>query len=390
MDNLTYLIQHNLNEMIEELKELRRNIHTKPELGYKEFNTTESIKHFLNKKGLKFNNFNNLTGGFVYIDCKKEKTVCFRADIDALSISEKTCTTFQSSIEGIMHACGHDMHTAIAAGIAVILDSVKENLKYNVVVIFQPAEECNPKGGARLVIEQGILRKLKVSEMYGLHMWPKYKVGEIAVKPDVIMGSSDKFSLEVLGRKSHAAEPHGGVDAISISVDIINSIEHKLRREIDPFEVSLISIGCIKSTGRYNIVCDKVEIEGTIRTISEDTRSFIHRRINELSEGIASSYNGKSLTTINNGYAVVRNDRKLCESFIMFANDFLGKENVHTDIHPSLIGEDFSFYCSEVPSLYFFLGCDSEYPLHSDKFLPNEEALYTAVNLMSNYFLREH
>lgn len=389
MDNITNLIQHNLNGVIEELKELRRSIHAKPELGYQEYGTTESIKSFLNKKGLSFNCFNNLTGGFVYIDCKKEKTVGFRADIDALPMCENTCAAFKSANEGIMHACGHDVHTTIAAGIALVLDSLKDYLKYNVLVIFQPAEECNPQGGAKLVIEQGILSKFNISEMYGLHIWPKYKVGEIAVKPDAIMGSSDKFSIEVLGKKSHAAEPHGGIDAISISVDIINAIEHKLRREIDPFEVSLISIGSIKSTGRYNVVCDKVEIEGTIRTVSEHTRSFIHRRINELAAGIANSYNGRTVVSINNGYKVVRNDRSLSESFIRFAGDFLGKENVHTDINPSLIGEDFSFYCSVVPSLYFFLGCDSEYPLHSDKFLPKEETIYTAINFMSNYFLRD-
>lgn len=389
MNNITDLIQHSLNGISGELKELRQSIHANPELGYAEYNTTSLIKNFLAGNGVEFINFDNLTGGFAHIDCKKEKTICFRADIDALPITEKTCVPFQSVNEGVMHACGHDMHAAIAAGTAVVLNSLKEYLKHNIVVIFQPAEECNPEGGAKLVAEQGILEEYNVSQMYGLHVWPKYKVGEIAVKPGVIMGSSDKLSIEVIGKKSHAAEPHGGVDAISISVDIINAIEHKLRREIDPFDTSLISIGSIKSTGRYNVICDKVEIEGTIRTISEDARSFIHRRINELAAGIAGSYCGKSIVNINNGYAVVRNDRSLSEVFIRFAEGFLGKENVHTDIRPSLIGEDFSFYCSIVPSLYFFLGCDCEHPLHSDRFLPKEETLYTAVNFLCNFFLSE-
>lgn len=387
MDNIKNMIKKSLNNLIDELKEFRKEIHKNPELGYEEFNTTKLIKEFLGRKGIKFCNFDNLTGGYVYIDCNKDRTIGFRADIDALPILENTCVDFESLNKGIMHACGHDVHTTIASGVAIILNSLKEYLDYNIVVIFQPAEECNPSGGARPVIEQGIIERLNISEMYGLHVWPKYEVGKIAVKKGVLMGSSDKFSIEVLGKKAHAAEPHAGIDAISISVDIINAIEHKLRREIDPFETALISIGDLRSTGRYNIICDRVEIGGTIRTVSEATRSFIHKRIEELSTKISDAYGGEVKVSINDGYPVLSNDINLAERFIRYSKGHLGEDNVITDINPSLIGEDFSFYCLEVPSLYFFLGCESKYPLHSDKFLPKEGTIYTAIDLICNYIL---
>ncbi len=387
MDNIGDMIKDSLKSYMCELNGLREEIHRKPELGYKEYNTTKLIKEFLNKKEVEFYNFDNLTGGYAYIDCKKDKTIGFRADIDALPILENTCINFKSENKGTMHACGHDVHITIAAGIAVILNSLKEYLNYNVAIIFQPAEESNPNGGARLIIEQGIIDKLNLSEIYGLHVWPKYNVGQIAIKEGPLMGSSDKFTIKVIGKNAHAAEPHIGVDAISIAIDIINAIEHKLRREIDPFEVALVSIGSINSTGRYNVICDNVEIGGTIRTISKSTRTFVHRRIEEISTQIANAFNGEVIVDISDGYPVLENNGELSRRFIKYSTNYLGESNVITNINPSLIGEDFSFYCTEVPSLYFFLGCESKYSLHSDKFLPKEGTIYTGIDLMSKYIL---
>ena len=387
MKSVEEIIHENILDIIQHIKDIRQRIHENPELGYEEYETTKLIKEALCENNVEFFNFNNLTGGIAYINANKEKTVAFRADIDALPILENTCIDFQSHNHGKMHACGHDIHTSIATGVAIVLNRLKGFLNCNVAITFQPAEECNPIGGAKLVLDQEVFKELNISEMYGLHIWPSLKIGEIALKPGPLMGASDKFCMTIKGKKSHAAEPHKGVDAISISLDIINAIEHKLRREVDPFDISLISIGSIKSTGRYNVICDNVEIEGTIRTTKEETRLFIHKRIKELAEGIAGSYNGEAVVNITNGYSVVNNDEILVERFIKKASHILGIENVRTDIKTSLIGEDFSFYCDKIPSLYFFLGCESEYPLHSDKFLPSDKILGIAIELLVSYFL---
>lgn len=285
-----------------------------------------------------------------------------------------------------MHACGHDMHASVAAGLAVILWKFRQLLRVNILIVFQPAEECNPTGGAKAVIGQGLFEQFGVEEFYGLHMWPELKVGEIAVKPGPIMASSDKLLIRVTGKKAHAAEPQKGVDAISIAAEIINAVEHKIRREISPFETVLISIGSIRTSGRYNIICDQVLIEGTIRSMNPDIRQFVHKRIKELAGNIAAAYRGTTGVTIEDGYAVVDNNRRITEKFINAAGRILGAESVHTDISPSLIGEDFSFYSQKLPSMYFFMGCESEYPLHNEKFLPKESTLDEAITLMAGYF----
>ena len=379
-------IRETLRELLPKVRKLRREIHANPEQGYGETATTSRIKQFLEEYGVPFCNFGHMTGGYAWIDCGKEHTAGFRADIDALPIEEKNEIDFKSVNPGVMHACGHDMHASVAAGLAVILWKFRQLLRVNILIVFQPAEECNPTGGAKAVIGQGLFEQFGVEEFYGLHMWPELKVGEIAVKPGPIMASSDKLLIRVTGKKAHAAEPQKGVDAISIAAEIINAVEHKIRREISPFETVLISIGSIRTSGRYNIICDQVLIEGTIRSMNPDIRQFVHKRIKELAGNIAAAYRGTTGVTIEDGYAVVDNNRRITEKFINAAGRILGAESVRTDISPSLIGEDFSFYSQKLPSMYFFMGCESEYPLHNEKFLPKESTLDEAITLMAGYF----
>ena len=185
---------------------LRQAIHQEPELGYHEFETTKKLQEFFDRSGLQFCQFPDMTGGSVLIDAGKSKTVALRADIDALPLCEDTGAAFSSKVNGVMHACGHDMHTAIAAGIACELNRHRSELKCNVLVVFQPAEECSPRGGAQAVIETGVLQQNHVSEIYGLHMWPSLPVGDIELKPGAIMAASDRFRIEVQGKAAHAAE----------------------------------------------------------------------------------------------------------------------------------------------------------------------------------------
>lgn len=376
-----------LREILPEIYDLRWQIHRNPELGYEEFATTDAIENCLKKYGVIFKRFENMTGGYAIISNNKEKTLCFRADIDALPIEEQTGIENTSQNHGKMHACGHDVHTSLAVGLAIILQKNRTKLNKNVIILFQAAEECNPRGGAKSVIESGFFKKNNVESIMGLHIWPSLPVGTIAVKNGVQMGSSDKFIIDIKGKNSHAAEPHKGVDAILISMDLVGWLVQKLKREIKGDENFVLTIGAINSKGRYNIVCGEVKIEGTIRTVSEETREYVHKRINEISKLISNLYGGDAEVNILRGYDTVRNDRELTLEFIEKSKKVLGEENVITDQSTTMIGEDFSFYGNVLPACYFFLGCDSIYPLHNDKFLPNERCIEEGINLLKEYFL---
>jgi amidohydrolase len=374
-------------EALQELKAFRKEIHRHPELGYTEKGTTDRIENFLRDHGVAFHRFENLTGGYALIDAGGDRTLGFRCDIDALPLTENTGVDFASQTPGIMHACGHDMHTAIGAGLAVALNQNKGLMHRSAVVLFQPAEECNPRGGAKPVIETGFLKNLKISEMYGMHVWPSLPVGTIALRAGTLMGASDHFRIEIGGKKSHAAEPHRGVDAISIAAQVYTALVHRLRREVSPFSGSLVSIGGFNSTGRYNVICDHVTLEGTLRSTDAQSRDHVRARIPEIVRHIAEAERGSAEVFLDSGFGIVDNDKGLFESFSSFAAERLGDDKVKRDITPSMIGEDFSVFCAEVPSLYCFMGCDCPYPLHSDRFIPQEGCLEAAVNLFSNYFL---
>ena len=368
---------------------LRRDIHRHPELSNQERETTRRIGEFLAGYGLELRPIGGLNGGFVRIGGGSAKTLCFRADIDALPLTEQTGAPFASEHPGVMHACGHDMHTAIAAGVACELHKVRERLGGSVVVLFQPAEEANPVGGARPVVEAGFLTDQGIDEMYGLHMWPSLPVGDIALRPGPIMAASDRFQIEVRGAAAHAAEPHLGVDAIAIASEIVCALTQKLRREVDPFAPISVSIGSFQTFGRYNVVCGRAVLEGTVRTTDEETRTYLHRRIQEISAQTAALYRGSAQAVIHKGYGILNNSPELFRRFAGHAQSLLGPEHIHTDIGPSLIGEDFYYFSQTLPSLYFHMGCQSEHPLHNNCFLPREEVLGAALDLMTSFFLAQ-
>ena len=369
--------------------DLRRDIHCHPELSNQEIETTERIWRFLKQDGLALQTFSNCMGGFVRLDQGKEKTLCMRADIDALPLTEQTGLPFASVNPGVMHACGHDMHTAIAAGVACELNRVRDRLNCNLVVLFQPAEESSPIGGARPIVESGFLEAQRIDALYGLHNWPSLPVGEIGVKPGAIMAASDRFHIEIIGRTAHAAEPHLGVDAIMIASKIDCALVQDLRHEVDPFDPISVSIGAFSTEGRYNIVCEHAALDGTVRSTHEGTREYLHRRIREIAEGIARTYGGEAKVEITKGYGVVDNDPRLYEAFAECAKRVIGADNIHTDIHPSLIGEDMYYYGTRIPILYFHLGSESQHPLHSNQYLPKEACIETGIDLMTEFFLSQ-
>lgn len=379
-----------IGENLEEWNRLRQQLHQFPEIGYDEVETTARIKKFFEERGIEFLEFENMTGGAVFIDAGKSETIGFRADMDALPIQEMTGVDFASCKDGVMHACGHDIHMTIAVGLAHTLHQVKDSLSCNVLIFFQPAEECNPHGGSRAVMRQEFFRHHMPAAVYGLHVWPSLPVGEIGIKVGALMGSSDRIFIDIHGKSAHAAEPYKGVDAIAVSSEVVQALLYRLHREIAPFEEAVISIGDIHSTGRYNIICEQVHIEGTIRCVSEETRAYMHKRIEAYVKDIAIMHGASADVTVQKGYSVVNNNKIETERLIHHAEALLGREKIHSDIHTSLIGEDFSFYGQEIPSVFFFLGCQSPYPLHSSRFLPDEGALEQGVRLMTSFLLKEN
>lgn len=371
----------------EEIKSHRLWLHTHAETGFDLTETKPYVKSALTEMGYAVHECGK-AGLVTTVGKPGGKVLLLRADMDALPIAEEADVDFACK-NGRMHACGHDMHTAIAAGIACELNRVKDRLNCNILVLFQPAEEANPVGGARPVTEAGFLTDEHIDEMYGLHMWPSLPVGDIELRPGPIMAASDRFRIEVLGTAAHAAEPHLGVDAIVIGSEIDCALVQKLRREVNPFEPVSVSIGSFQTFGRYNVVCDRAVLDGTVRTTSEESRNYLHRRIREIPQQIASLYGGQAKVDIQAGYGVLRNSPELFQRFSTHAARLLGQEHVHTDIHPSLIGEDFYYFSHQVPSLYFHIGCQAEHPLHNDAFLPREEVLGVAIDLMTDYFLAQ-
>ena len=369
------------------VQELRWSLHQWPELGNQEFRTTQQLHAFLSERGIDCKTFLGKTGAIALIDNKRPFTVGLRVDLDALPIQENTGIDCPSQNPGVMHACGHDMHTSIGVGVALVASRLKDILPVNLKVIFQPAEECSPSGGSRSMIEGGVLKEPEVSMMLGLHVWPDYKVGEIGVRAGAIMAASDKFRIVVSGVRSHAAQPYKGVDSILIASEIVSAAYKKLPRQIDPFNPYVLTIGEILSRGRYNVICDHVEMVGTLRTFAPATREFIHNWLNETVSAIANMHGGKAELQLERGYDVVINNSELTEIFIQYAMEALGTSSVNTTNNPSFIAEDFSAFSATVPSVYFHLGCNSTYPLHSDKFLPQDETLDAGVILLSSFLL---
>lgn len=375
-----------INEILPGVLDIRKKIHRNPELGYEEYQTTELIIKKLEELGLNIETKYSKTGvvGLIHVPGAK-KTIAVRADIDALPISENTGIPFASKNDGVMHACGHDVHTSIALGVAEFLSRLKDKLKVNVKFIFQPAEECSPQGGARTMIENGVLGG--IDAILGLHVWPSLPLGTVGVVKGSAMAASDRLKITIEGKGGHAAEPHNSVDAINIAAQVINTINSFKAKNLDPFEPVVISLGSIHSEGRYNIVCPKVDIEGTVRTLNESTRAFIKEKLLEVIINTVKTMGGDCHADIIYGYDVLINDEKLTDDFIKTTKTILGDEKVLSNIRPSLIAEDFSFYAKQVPGTYFFLGCTCQYPLHSNLFLPDERCIEVGIKVMANFIL---
>lgn len=387
----------------QEVVTLRRHFHQFPELSNRESETAAKVAEHLRGLGLEPETGIAHHGVVAIIEGGRAgPRIALRADMDALPVTEATglpfasqvTTTFNGQQTGVMHACGHDAHTAILLGVADALVAMRDELPGQVMLVFQPAEEGAPpgeEGGASLMIEEGLFADFKPEAMFGLHVFSSLQAGTIAVRGGPLMAASDKFAITVQGRQTHGSRPWGGVDPIVAAADLVGSAQTVVSRRSDlAHQPAVVSFGEIHGGIRYNIIPDKVELVGTIRTFDEGMRSKIHADLDNVAHHVAAAH-GATVTTeipVGEGNPVTVNDPALTARMLPSLRAAIGGENV---IEPPLQmgAEDFAHYAREVPSMFFFVGATAEGTdpatapsNHSPEFLLDEASLDVGLRAM--------
>ncbi|WP_107039366.1 M20 metallopeptidase family protein [Brumimicrobium mesophilum] len=376
-------------ELFEKVVGYRQHLHKNPELSFQEFETMKYISEQLTKIGIPHE-----TGvadtGIIGIICgdhhdSDQPYIGLRADIDALPILEQNNVPYISQNPGVMHACGHDVHSSVLLGAAEILFGMRNELKDPIKLIFQPGEEKNP-GGASLMIKAGCLENPKVKEMYALHVFPDFEVGQVGTKEGIYMASCDEVYIDIIGKSGHGATPHETIDSILVGAEIILSLQQIVSRKCDPKIPCVLNFGHFEGLGTTNVVPEKVHIKGTFRTMNEEWRAKALKQIAKQAELIAEAHGAKAIVEISKGYPFLENDVELTRKFVKKANIWLGEENVH-DLPIRLTAEDFSFYAQEIPTCFFRIGVRNQergivHGVHNAKFDIDHEALKTGMQMM--------
>lgn len=374
-----------IDKINDELIKIRRDLHMNPELGNNEFRTMKKICEYLDMWGIEYKSCVAETGVVAIIRGKKNgKTIGVRADIDALPITEDNSILCKSLNVGIMHACGHDAHTAIALVTAKILKSIESELCGNVKFFFQPAEETT--GGAERMIKENCLENPDVDYVIGLHVDPNINTGKVSIKYGKMMASSDEIKIIVRGKSSHGAHPHEGVDPILIASNLVLSLQSVVSRNISPLNSAVFTIGSIHGGNVGNVISDEVAMTGILRTLDSDTRSFMKKRIKSIVENISIGLGGEAELLIRESYGALINNDETVDTVRETVELVLGKENVLINEFPTMGTEDFSYFSQSVKSCFYNLGCSNKdkkeiYPLHSSKFVLDENCLKIGVEL---------
>ena len=387
---LQQLIRNKSQEIFEKVKEYREYIHENPELSYVEFNTMEYVSSILKNLGIQHQKGIGKTGVVALIKNEQhsENTSCIalRADLDALPILEENTVSYSSKTPGIMHACGHDVHTAILLGTAEVLHTFREYLPQPVKLIFQPGEEKNP-GGATLMIADGVLENPTVTEMVALHVFPDMEVGKVGFKEGIYMASCDEIHLTIHGKGGHGATPHQCIDPIMIGANLLVQLQQIVSRKCDPKIPCVLSFGHFEAIGATNIIPSKAILKGTFRTMNETWRKEGLELIEKQIKLIVESQGGSAELEISKGYPYLENDAYVTSKTKNKAIELLGTENVE-DLPIRLTSEDFAFYSHKVPVCFFRLGVRNEakgitFGVHHPKFNIDEHALKVGVEMMS-------
>lgn len=381
-----------IDRVLPEIIRIRRDIHAHPELSFRETRTSALVQDFL--KGLGYDVRSNMatTGVLGYLKgSSQNKTIAFRADMDALPVAEATGLPYSSRTEGTAHACGHDGHTAILLGFAKLLGEHPELARVNVKLIFQPAEESG--GGGKKMCEEGALADPNVDAIFALHDWPFLKVGEIGIKYGSMMANSDGFKIRINGKGGHAGYPHEAVDPIPITAKVIENFQTIVSRLKNPISPGVLTVGKIHGGTAGNVIPDSVELEGTVRTLDESTRSLVLDSVKKVLESTTSMFGANYELKVTQGYPATVNHDKMVDLVIEAGKESLGESYVKILPSPSMGAEDFAFYLQRVPGAIFRLGIKSDdgghsVPLHSSRFDFNDNAIKYGIRMFYSILSR--
>ncbi len=376
----------------EEVIAHRRHLHQYPELSFQEYKTARFVAEQLTAYGLAPQEKVADTGVVVYIKGQnpESRTVALRADLDALPIQEANDVTYKSQNEGVMHACGHDVHTASLLGVARILSQLREDFEGTVKLVFQPGEEKFP-GGASLMIKAGVLEgdqdHQAPSSIIGQHVMPFLPVGKIGFREGQYMASADEIYVKVRGKGGHGAMPELCIDPVLITSHILVALQQIVSRHASPKMPSVLSFGTVRAEGATNIIPDEVYLEGTFRTFDETWRLEAHRRMKKMAEGMAEAMGGSCEFDVKVGYPHLRNQPQLTRRLKSFAEDYMGKENV-VKLDLWMGGEDFAYYSQQTDACFYRLGTRNETrgivsSVHTPTFDIDEDALEIGAGLMA-------
>lgn len=380
-------IRKKTEEILEELIKIRRELHQNPELSMQEYRTSQYVYHILTSHGIRANVMSEGLGVTGLIEGKLPgNTIALRADMDALPMEEKTSLPFASENRNAMHACGHDIHTAVLIGTAIVLNSMKDEMKGNVRLIFQCGEE--QFAGAKKAVVEGLLDEPKVSSILAFHTWPELDAGTVGLKQGEMMAASDGIKIKIQGKGGHAAHPQKVIDPVMISSYVLNALQAVVSRGIPAFETGVLSIGKIVGGTASNIIPAEVEMEGTVRSLNSQVRETMREKIGSIVEHIPAAFGGRGVLEYEEKCPPLINDETLLEAARVHMSEILGGDQVRFLKLPSTGSEDFAFYTEQVPGLLVRLGTgnekpESRLPLHNPGILFDETSIETGVNSMS-------
>lgn len=383
-----------LEELYDQMVEWRRDFHRHPELSFQEERTPKKIAEYLTSLGIEVRTgvggrgvVGTIQGG------KAGKTIALRADFDALPIHDEKDVSYKSTVPGVMHACGHDGHTATLMAVAQVLSDNREHLNGNVVLLHQHAEEVAP-GGAIAMVEDGCLEGVDV--IFGTHLMANLPYGLYAYRKGPMMAAGDRFVIKIQGKGGHGSSPHETVDAIAIGTQVVNQLQHIVSRQINPLKPAVVSVGSFHAGGASNVIADSAEITGTVRTFDPEVRDHIEKEMRIIVEGICGAFHASCEVAYERGYPAVYNHEIETDVFVEAMKKAAGEEKL-INIDPIMGSEDFGYFIQNKPGMFFFTGAENPeigacYPHHHPKFDFDERAMVLAGQALltiTHHYLRE-
>ena len=370
----------------EKYRQVRRHLHAHPELSYQEYNTSIFVQDKLRELGIPFTVMAETGVVGIIQGRSSERVIALRADMDALPIQEENNVPYASTVSGVMHACGHDVHTTCLLGAAEILNELKSEWDGTIKLIFQPGEEKNP-GGASILIKEGVLENPAPQAIYGLHVHPLLETGKLSFRSGKVMASADELYITIKGKGGHAASPHQTTDTILTASHLVVALQQVVSRNNDPFSPSVLSICSFQGGHTTNVIPSEVNLKGTFRAMDEAWRFEAHKRITEIVENLAKANRAEIELKIDIGYPTVYNNPALCNHAKLLGEEFIGTTNIE-ETELRMGAEDFGYYSQKIPGCFFRLGTGNKQMgitsgVHTPRFDIDERAIEIGIGIMA-------